>query len=124
MIPDDCPAGDFSPSYYDDDCGIIPTDGDDETPAEEIASLIDLIGEVGTICTRFYPQYASIQYGDTSGHTYQDAIELLTNSCLVNGRYQQVDITGGPVGVPYFYPDASVTIAEAVKIIIQVTRIV
>jgi hypothetical protein len=30
---DHCPAGDFSPSYYDDDCGTAPSDINNEHTA-------------------------------------------------------------------------------------------
>ena len=130
---DYCPGGDYSRSYYDDDCGdptdpdVIPYDDDDRDPFDLIDDIVNIDGSndsrtlarvdeliddynwLNDGCYYNDANYSLIAFRDVATHKNHDAIETLLDSCIIQW-YNDGN----------FDPYRTVTRAEFIKIAMKV----
>lgn len=103
LVPDYCPDGDFSPSYYDGDCGTPP--------------VIHGAAPVGRACRYDDEAYlANGSFTDTIGHRWFPYIEIMRVSCLHRGR-------GTSQWLWTYVPNDNVTRAEVLKTVVRILGI-
>jgi len=87
LDPDNCPDGDLSGSYYDGTC--------EETVTEDDSQSIDTWSNhpsapvVYNACDVYNEKASPHTFTDIQGTSYEWAIELLIENCLVHGYYNQ-----------------------------------
>lgn len=101
-VMDYCPAWDFSPSYYDRQCGSAPMHGS---------------APIGKFCIYEDEKYLTRwSFDDVVGHWWELPIEVMRLSCLHRGRHTKS-------GLRRYEPNANIQRDEVLKTLVKIVGI-